>query len=888
MIGFGSITVSTINAVDETEIYYYQSSSPIDLADGSWSTTRPTWEDGKYVWQKTKTIYKDGTSSESQPVNITGQQGVGVSSVQRYYKMTDSLPVQPTDATISSWSTTEPQYVAGSTDNIYTVEKIVYADGTTSYSDVSLSASFVAAKQAYELANGVNDKVTSVYGTCSTPANTAKKEVVCAGFELYQGARIQVSFSYGNSASIPTLDVNNTGEKNIYLINTIINSSNQLYWTANAKIDFVYNGTGWVLQNIPVGLYGMCNSNSDIVAKEVTCGEAVICKGTYLSVLMNNNNTATAPTLNVASTVACAIKANNSTLTSNSIYNWRANFIQNFIFDGQYWIMCDDIAKYDSNEAKKEAINYLSIDNTGIMIADMSNGQRYLPSTVLSGIKNTFIDSDSFDVRDGQTVLASFGKVGQIGENNKNRMYISPDNMIGISRSNIEIFKISQYEKEVLSDSVKLTENSGYTSPQSTQDDRNTFVYFTTKVPKIDTEVRAEILCYDENFNQIGKGVISTNPEEAVDEYVYDTNGNIVRYYQNGLLYYTKKYDSLNRLIKYTQFQNYQGTFVNGNSFTYDELTTTYTYDGDSTTPSSTNVDGWTSVEAVWEPAYYGNFTEDEIPSYYIDPVPSGGDSATRHIRSAVYDESTHAFTVTTRLDVKYIQFIVTYTGTGMTTETIRYFTFGNRKDSLNVGNRSFVTGYNNTATGEDSFAGGYNNIASGNNSHAEGSSTKASGYNSHTEGLDTIANGNYTHAEGYGTLAYGSASHVEGRGTETHGSYAHAEGWDNSADGLASHVEGCDTEAYGNYSHAQNRGTIASSFAQTTLGRWNIEDEDDIYAVIIGNGSDDDNRSNVLAITWDGDTEFAFDTTASSGTIDANLYDAITALGWNMNDITV
>lgn len=235
---------------------------------------------------------------------------------------------------------------------------------------------------------------------------------------------------------------------------------------------------------------------------------------------------------------------------------------------------------------------------------------------------------------------------------------------------------------------------------------------------------------------------------------------------------------------------------------------------------------------------------------------------------------------------VAYVKFIVSYTSQAVNQTEQIYYTFGKRKNDYEAGKRSFVIGYDNTAIGNDSFAEGYNNIASGDNSHAEGSSTEASGYNSHTEGFTTVASGNYAHAEGYDTLAYGSASHAEGRGTEARDSYTHAEGWDVIADGLAAHAEGCDTEAYGNYSHTQNRGTIASSFAQTTLGRWNIEDKDNIYAVIIGNGSDDDNRSNALAITWDGDTKFALDTTASSGTIDANLYDAITALGWE-NDVT-
>lgn len=67
----GSDGVSIV-AVD---IWFYQSTSSSSLSDGSWSTTRPAWVDGKYVWMKQVTAYSDGTSSESDPVNITGEKG---------------------------------------------------------------------------------------------------------------------------------------------------------------------------------------------------------------------------------------------------------------------------------------------------------------------------------------------------------------------------------------------------------------------------------------------------------------------------------------------------------------------------------------------------------------------------------------------------------------------------------------------------------------------------------------------------------------------------------------------------------------------------------------------------------------------------------------------
>lgn len=56
-------------------------------------------------------------------------------------------------------------------------------------------------------------------------------------------------------------------------------------------------------------------------------------------------------------------------------------------------------------DAKKVATNYLSADSTGIMVADMQDGEQ-TPSAATG--RNVFIDSDSVDVRDGQNILASF------------------------------------------------------------------------------------------------------------------------------------------------------------------------------------------------------------------------------------------------------------------------------------------------------------------------------------------------------------------------------------------------------------------------------------------------------------------------------------------------
>ena len=59
-------------------------------------------------------------------------------------------------------------------------------------------------------------------------------------------------------------------------------------------------------------------------------------------------------------------------------------------------------------EAKKVANNFMSEDNTGIMIAPFLSETKYLPSEVPQNIINTFIDNESFNVRSGLIPIAKF------------------------------------------------------------------------------------------------------------------------------------------------------------------------------------------------------------------------------------------------------------------------------------------------------------------------------------------------------------------------------------------------------------------------------------------------------------------------------------------------
>lgn len=166
------------------------------------------------------------------------------------------------------------------------------------------------------------------------------------------------------------------------------------------------------------------------------------------------------------------------------------------------------------------------------------------------------------------------------------------------------------------------------------------------------------------------------------------------------------------------------------------------------------------------------------------------------------------------------------------------FYTFGERADGTSSGGYSLVEGFTNTATGFCAHAEGWGSTASGTGSHAEGTTTVSSNQSSHAEGVTTTASGSGSHAEGSETVASEQS--------------AHAEGEHSVSSGLASHAEGHGTEAIGDFSHASGFKTIAASYYQTVIGKFNIKDANSNYAFIIGNGTYD-KRSNALTVDWGG-----------------------------------
>ena len=88
---------------------------------------------------------------------------------------------------------------------------------------------------------------STAYGTCATAAATAAKAVLMDGFDtLLTGVTVHVLFQNSNTAENPTLNVNGTGDKPIYIAGIVSPGMTAAdSWDANAMVSFTYDGSAW-------------------------------------------------------------------------------------------------------------------------------------------------------------------------------------------------------------------------------------------------------------------------------------------------------------------------------------------------------------------------------------------------------------------------------------------------------------------------------------------------------------------------------------------------------------------------------------------------------------------------------------------------------------------
>ena len=254
--------------------------------------------------------FSDGNTSSSPTLNINGTGAVAVRTSPSTYLGNvpegDTLLLRydtennlnnPSDSLSKTW------YVVNSSgsSNLYTARAV---DGVSFDGSANITH----------------------YCTCYTASNTANKTVTVTGFVLETGARVTVKFLDSNTASNPTLNVDNgsgyTGAKAIMYHGTssVSGSSNYYRWQSGDIIDFIYDGTNWVMVGWQTYAYYAESATSASTAVSASSATSA----TYANYLRYSATTLLAPvnTSTVKSSATIRPSSNGGYSLGTTDYKW--------------------------------------------------------------------------------------------------------------------------------------------------------------------------------------------------------------------------------------------------------------------------------------------------------------------------------------------------------------------------------------------------------------------------------------------------------------------------------------------------------------------------------------------------------------------------------------
>lgn len=245
---------------------------------------------------------------------------------------------------------------------------------------------------------------TTWYGTCSTTASTSAKVVTCADYALVNGAIIAVLFTTANTAATPTLNINSTGAKSIYVGTSTPNSTtNVLKWNSNTLLYFIYDGTYYrFLGSIQAGTvapsrgantwYGECSSNATATAKTSTISNFVLTQGAVVVIqALAASTVENALTLNVSSTGAKTIYYKQAATSSTNPLKWAWGDVLVFVYNGANWRYVGGSSAMDEGSlpiASTSTLGGVKVGNGFDVSADgtLSRNTSYSGNTVVAAV----------------------------------------------------------------------------------------------------------------------------------------------------------------------------------------------------------------------------------------------------------------------------------------------------------------------------------------------------------------------------------------------------------------------------------------------------------------------------------------------------------------------
>ena len=200
-------------------------------------------------------IAKGGTGATTAAAALTNL-GAAAASHTHNYAGASSAGGAATSANklnTDAGSATNPVYFSNGipVKTTYTLGKSVPSNAVftdTTYSNATTTADGLMSLEDKTKLNATN----IAYGTCATAAATAAKVITISGntnWTLAAGSLISIKFTYTNTASNPTFNVNGTGAKSVWYNTALITTGSLSYaGYASRTAMYMYDGTQYVFQ----------------------------------------------------------------------------------------------------------------------------------------------------------------------------------------------------------------------------------------------------------------------------------------------------------------------------------------------------------------------------------------------------------------------------------------------------------------------------------------------------------------------------------------------------------------------------------------------------------------------------------------------------------------
>lgn len=248
--------------------------------------------------------------------------------------------------------------------------------------------SFAIAKTGEKGDTGKDGK--QLFAKCLTASDIAPKTATITpstSFSLYVGATVSVTFNESNTATSPTLNVNSTGAKPIYAFGAAL--SRVYYWVAKSTVQFVYNGSAWVMaadSAMSLAAQWACKNDTAYIEGSKIYAETIGTKQLAA-------NAVTAEKIDVDDLFAQKITATHLTIEGDSVFKGTIDGATG-TFSGNVEATSIIVGHYDAPQGEEDIWNssyWLTADD-GIISMNAHLGRNYASvscSATESGIQSS-------------------------------------------------------------------------------------------------------------------------------------------------------------------------------------------------------------------------------------------------------------------------------------------------------------------------------------------------------------------------------------------------------------------------------------------------------------------------------------------------------------------